>query len=126
MTSRAGAPHPSRRWTRTTSRRRWVGALVAATWLAVVAACGGRGHGKGKAMVADNEGVPKEDEEDGSFGGAFSGTNGDGGAGGPAAAHGDLAGAELLLKQFVAPNADQAALTKSLRPTSNDYKAMFD
>jgi hypothetical protein len=31
-----------------------------------------------------------------------------------------------FLKQFVAPNADHAALTKTLRPTTADYKAMFD
>jgi hypothetical protein len=31
-----------------------------------------------------------------------------------------------FLKQFVAPNADHVALTKTLRPTTADYKAMFD
>jgi hypothetical protein len=35
-------------------------------------------------------------------------------------------GAKSLLKQFVAPNADHAALSKSLRPTAADYKALFD
>jgi hypothetical protein len=40
--------------------------------------------------------------------------------------HGDEEGAEALLKQFVAPNADHMALTRSLRPTTSDYKAMFD
>ena len=35
-------------------------------------------------------------------------------------------GARALLKQFVSPNADHAALTRSLRPTTSDYKALFD
>jgi len=34
--------------------------------------------------------------------------------------------AQTLLKQFVAPHADYAALTRTLRPTSSDYQAMFD
>lgn len=46
----------------------------------------------------------------------------------PAAAvlQGNEEGARALLMQFVAPNADHLALTSSLRPTSNDYHAMFD
>ena len=35
-------------------------------------------------------------------------------------------GAKSLLKQFVAPKADHETLSKSLRPTSADYKALFD
>ena len=35
-------------------------------------------------------------------------------------------GAQALLKQFVSPDADHAALTRSLRPTAGDYRAMFD
>jgi hypothetical protein len=35
-------------------------------------------------------------------------------------------GAKTLLKQFVDPKADYATLSKSLRPTSADYKALFD
>jgi hypothetical protein len=51
----------------------------------------------------------------------------DGGAGsGAGAAQGNEEGAKTLLAQFVAPNADHAALTKSLKPTSADYKALFD
>jgi hypothetical protein len=34
--------------------------------------------------------------------------------------------ARTLLTQFVVPSADHAALTRSLRPTKNDYKALFD
>lgn len=53
-------------------------------------------------------------------------------AGGAAAASpsaapaGNEEGAKALLAQFVAPNADHAALTRSLKPTSADYKALFD
>ena len=35
-------------------------------------------------------------------------------------------GAKSLLKQFVDPKADHAALSKSLRPTAADYKSLFD
>jgi hypothetical protein len=35
-------------------------------------------------------------------------------------------GAKSLLKQFVKPNADHETLSKSLRPTAADYKALFD
>lgn len=35
-------------------------------------------------------------------------------------------GAKSLLKQFVDPKADHATLSKSLRPTAADYKALFD
>ena len=35
-------------------------------------------------------------------------------------------GAKSLLKQFVDPKADHATLSKSLRPTTADYKALFD
>jgi hypothetical protein len=35
-------------------------------------------------------------------------------------------GARELLSQFVAPNADHAALTRALRPTAGDYKVLFD
>ncbi len=44
-------------------------------------------------------------------------------AGSPA---GNEDGAKTLLAQFVAPNADHAALTRSLKPTTADYKALFD
>jgi len=35
-------------------------------------------------------------------------------------------GAKKLLAQFVAPDADHAALSKSLRPTTADFKSLFD
>ena len=35
-------------------------------------------------------------------------------------------GARALLGQFVAPNADHVALTRSLRPTTADYQTLFD
>lgn len=43
-----------------------------------------------------------------------------------AAPQGGEEGARTFLGQFVAPNADHLALTRSLRPTSADYKALFD
>lgn len=50
--------------------------------------------------------------------------------GGTAVAAGGMQGSEdgakTLLAQFVAPGADHLALTKSLKPTSADYKALFD
>lgn len=44
----------------------------------------------------------------------------------PAKPTGGEDGARALLAQFVAPTADHAALTKSLRPTTPDYRALFD
>lgn len=38
---------------------------------------------------------------------------------------GNLSGAQDLVNQFVQPNADHAALTKQLRPTKEDYRAVF-
>lgn len=39
---------------------------------------------------------------------------------------GTEAGATSLLKEFLKPGADHAALSKQLRPTSADYAAVFD
>ena len=39
---------------------------------------------------------------------------------------GTEAGATSLLKEFVKPGADHAALSKQLRPTAADYAAVFD
>jgi hypothetical protein len=39
---------------------------------------------------------------------------------------GTEAGAKLLLAELMKPNADTAALSKQLRPTAADYKAIFD
>jgi hypothetical protein len=39
---------------------------------------------------------------------------------------GNEEGAKAMLAQFVAPNADYLALTRSLRPTKEDYVTMFD
>jgi hypothetical protein len=39
---------------------------------------------------------------------------------------GTEAGATSLLKQFLKPGADHAALSKQLRPTAADYAAVFD
>jgi hypothetical protein len=107
-------------------------AAAAAVWLAIAGCGGGSGAAKGKPMVADSP-SEKTEEEDGGFGGAFSGLGSDADAGGAAPAagaegtqQGNEEGAQTLLKQFVAPNADHAALTRSLRPSSADYKSLFD
>ena len=42
------------------------------------------------------------------------------------AASDDEAGARALLRRFLAPGADRAALTKPLRPNKADYAALFD
>lgn len=44
----------------------------------------------------------------------------------PAPGQGSEDGAKALLAQFVAPSADHAALTRSLKPTTADYEALFD
>lgn len=69
--------------------------------------------------------------EDGDGGLAGFSSDGDGGAAGGGADNaailqGNADGARALLTQFVAENADHAALTRSLRPTSSDYKSLFD
>lgn len=51
-------------------------------------------------------------------------SDGTGGGGGKSAATEE--GAKTLLDQFVQPGADVAALTKSLKPTTADYGAIFD
>lgn len=47
-------------------------------------------------------------------------------ANGAEALPGTEAGATSLLKEFVKPGADHAALSKQLRPTAADYTAVFD
>lgn len=108
--------------------------------LLLVAACGG---GKSKpAMEPSNETLPADDgggvATDESDAGApvVAETTGDAGAleplpapptpAAPVEQKGDEEGAKAFLKQFVAPNADAAGLTQGLRPTTADYKAMFD
>jgi hypothetical protein len=100
----------------------------------VVAACGG--GAKTTPMVADSPveailgdasvqtessspGVGAED------GGAPAAASGDALAG-AAILQGNEEGAQALLKQFVAPNADYSSLTRSLRPTTADFKSLFD
>jgi hypothetical protein len=53
-------------------------------------------------------------------------TSPDGGTPVAEVASGTEDGAKSLLKQFVDPKADHAALSKSLRPNAADYKALFD
>jgi hypothetical protein len=97
-------------------------------------ACAGSSAQKKEPMVADS--TSSDSEVDvwkgyGEEGGAAAAEGAD--AGEPSAAGAASAGAgsnedgaQRLLKQFVAPDADHAALTRSLRPTAGDYRAMFD
>jgi hypothetical protein len=110
--------------------------LLPFAFVIALAACGPKNK---PAMVADPSANPDSaSDADGgtlspseeSAGGALAegGEKGEKTAGGEGAvaAKGDEEGAKALLAQFVAPNADHAALTRSLRPTSGDYKSMFD
>jgi hypothetical protein len=124
---------------------RWM-ALAAATLLAALSACGPKNAAK-EPMVADSTASEMSSGDDAGAaaaagdtdGGAESAGESDAGAGAAGIlaagttgggkdviAQGDEEGAQALLKQFVAPNADHAALTKSLKPTTSDYKALFD
>jgi hypothetical protein len=103
-------------------------------FFALLAACAGSSKSKGDPMVADTEASQsalsdglKSDSESGDGG---TEPSADGGAAETAAKdqalQGDEEGAQALLKRFVQPNADHVTLTRSLRPTTDDYKAMFD
>ncbi len=104
--------------------------VVAALITLTASACGG-GSSHTKPLTPDTPSEVPDDPEAGLPG--FS-ENEDGGAGGVTASAGGSSailqnnedGAHALLKQFVSPDADHAALTRSLRPTSADYKSMFD
>ena len=103
-------------------------ALVALVGFAF--ACGPSAPPK-PAMQADAP-LPSEVDDPDAMAAAFgSGDDGDGGlASGDAPSGSSIAGnedsAKTLLTQFLAPDADAVALTRSLRPTSADYKALFD
>jgi hypothetical protein len=91
--------------------------------LAMLVACSGA---KAKPPTAPSERTTDEGTE-GADGGMASATSSEDTPGEVAVAlQGNEEGAHALLKQFIAPNADHAALTRSLRPTSADYKALFD
>lgn len=123
----------------------WSRLAVLAVLPALVAACGASG-GSQKPMVADPAASSGGESSELS---ALSGPAADGGVSPssdlsplpadpstetegmpaslqPTASSANEEGARTLLLQFVAPNADHVALTGSLRPTSEDYKAMFD
>jgi len=109
---------------------------VALSWMLAVglavAACGGGGGGKGTPLVADpsasssgdDAGDPNDTFSD-NDGGAPASSPGDSPSG-AAILQGNEEGARALLAQFVAPTADHSALTRSLRPTTSDYKSLFD
>jgi hypothetical protein len=110
---------------------------VVSAILALVA-CGGRGGGKGEPLAPDptpsvtdspsSETAASDtghDAADAGVPGSLAPSPTDAPSG-VAVLQGNEDGARALLQQFVAPNADHAALTRSLRPSSNDYKSLFD
>ena len=106
-----------------TGARPMVTALVSAS-LAVLVACGGA---KARPPAAPSEEV----REGGPAGGEAVAKEGAASAEETTneialVLQGNEEGAEALLKQFVAPDADHLSLTRSLRPTSADYRALFD
>lgn len=107
---------------------RSLSALFVCTIVGLLWACGGGGGSGKKPLVADTSGeTPSESKDEDAGASAWSETN-DGGAAAANAAilRGDEEGAQALLKQFLQQGADHAALTRSLRPTTSDYKTLFD
>lgn len=122
------------------SIRSWAfaGALIAGLASAALA-CGGDAGGKPPMTPESNDPPTAPESTDG---GASGGSAADGGEPGATAAEpGDAEkaptagddekkpaedGAHNVLKQFVADGADHVTLTKALRPTTADYKALFD
>jgi hypothetical protein len=108
--------------------------LVALAALALVIACNKKGDGDKTAgsasvsgastptttgttpPVATTGGTPAKKEESGGTAGSFT----------TAQFPATEAGAKALLEQFLKPGADHAALSKNLKPTTADYKALFD
>jgi hypothetical protein len=120
------------------ARKSAFGGIVVLAGILLVA-CGGGGAAKGKPMVAD---PPYSSDTDLPWSGEDGGVASSDGDKAPssdapppssseapssaAILQGNEDGARALLSQFVAPNADHLALTRSLRPTSSDYKSLFD
>jgi hypothetical protein len=89
-------------------------------------ACGGgktRTHSPPDEMASLDAGT--EPVWEGDSGGTLSSAP-EGGTPVAEVASGTEEGAKSLLKQFVDPKADHEKLSKSLRPTAADYKALFD
>src|SRR6185295_19847557 len=105
---------------------RWTRFTMGLVGLAALAWACGPAPAPKPAMKADDP-LPSEgaDDPDASSK-AWAHEDSDGGGGGGGSGQGTEEGAKTLLAQFVAPNADHAALTKSLKPSSADYKALFD
>lgn len=116
--------------------RNWPLAVMLIAGLAGAAACGGANE-KPPLTPESNDGSSAAVEA--GDGGASASKEGDAGDTVAAAPTGDPApststegdkpkedGAQAVLKQFVADGADHTTLTKALRPTSADYKALFD
>ena len=93
--------------------------FVCALALAACAAgCGGGGAGTANDTNSGGANSASTTGKSSSSGGASSSS---------ASSHpGTDAGAEALLKEFLKPGADYAALTKQLRPTKADYEAVFE
>src|SRR5262245_61709114 len=105
-------------------------ALRADCWAFVLGifliACGGGGSSGKPAMVADPPSTDASSDDESTFSTFQDGGAGPGGNDEAQASQASDEGAQTLLKQFVAPHANYAALTRALRPTTNDYQAMFD
>jgi len=115
--------------------RRVAGSL----FLMALVACGGGAGGKREPMVADSTASAEVEEPVADVSTSESKGDTERGERGEARVtdasdkpesvailQGNEDGARALLQQFVAPNADHLALTRSLRPTSSDYKTLFD
>lgn len=98
--------------------------LVGIVTAVSLAACGGGKKAKIPAAL-----TPSEEDAGDNFDTAFSdGGTEEGGATAeiPGGGGGTEIAAKTFLEQFTKPDANHAELTKSLRPTPDDYKAMFD
>jgi hypothetical protein len=92
----------------------------------LIVACGHGAATNKEPLVADAPGNEMTADEVTAEGGAPDAGGAEALPSSDGAQQGNEEGAQTLLKQFVAPDADHAALTKSLRPSTIDYKAMFD
>ncbi|MBX3219755.1 MAG: hypothetical protein KF795_04495 [Labilithrix sp.] len=101
---------------------------------ALLVACGGRGRASKEPMMADPAGAAADSEASGDTASTDAKSDADGPPAsdpsdppsGAAILQGNEDGARALLEQFVAADADHHALTRSLRPTTSDYKTLFD
>lgn len=99
--------------------------FVSGLVLVLLVACGGKTKHAASSDEMASLDAGTEPVWEGDSGGTLSAAP-DGGTPVAEIASGTEDGAKSLLKQFVDPKADHAMLSKSLRPTTADYKALFD